>query len=89
MASPPIPILRKKTPQSAAKRFEGLASLSTYSVGRWAAVKAGRKPVHFSLDGCPLSCYFAGSVATASGHVDHKPERKTGDGGFHIPAAVL
>ena len=26
------------------------------------AVKAGCKPVHFSLDGCPLSCYFSGSV---------------------------
>ena len=70
--------------ESAAKHFEGLAALSTHSAGRRAAVKAGRKPVHFSLDGCPLSCYFAGSVATASGHVDHKPERKTGDGGFHI-----
>ena len=32
--------------------------------GRRAAVKAGGKPVHFSLDGCPLSCYFSGSVAT-------------------------
>ena len=68
--------------EGAAKHFWGLAALSAYSAGRWAAVKAGCKPVHFSLDGCPLSCYFAGSVATASGHVDHKPERKTGDGAF-------
>ena len=22
------------------------------------------QPVHFSLDGCPLSCYFSGNVAT-------------------------
>ena len=38
--------------------------MSTHSAGRWAAVKAGCKSVHFSLDGCPLSCYFSGSVAT-------------------------
>lgn len=30
------------------------------------------KPVHFSLDGRPLSCYFFGSVATGSGHFVHK-----------------
>ena len=60
----------------------GLSALSTLSAGRRAAVKAGRKPVYFSLDGCLLSCYFSGSVATASGHVDHKPERKTRDGCF-------
>ena len=49
--------------ESAAKHFEGLAALSACSAGQWAAVKAGCKPVHFSLDGCPLSCYFSGSVA--------------------------
>ena len=38
--------------------------MSTHSAGRQAAVKAGCKPVHFSLDGCSLSCYFSGSVAT-------------------------
>ena len=38
--------------------------MSTHSAGRRAAVKAGCKPVHFSLDGCPLSCYFFGSVST-------------------------
>ena len=38
--------------------------MSTHSAGRRVAVKAGCKPVHFSLDGCPLSCYFSGSVAT-------------------------
>ena len=36
----------------------------THSAERRAAVKAGCKPVHFSLDGCLLSCYFSGSVAT-------------------------
>ena len=51
-------------------------------MGRWAAVKAGCKPVHFSLDGCPLSCYFSGSVATTSGHFVHKSERRTRDGAF-------
>ena len=38
--------------------------MSTHSAGRRAAVKAGSKPVHFSLDGCPLFRYFSGSVAT-------------------------
>ena len=67
MASPPISILREKRSKirtGAAKHFAGLAALSTHSAGRWAAVKAGCKPVHFGLDGCPLSCYFSGSVAT-------------------------
>ena len=63
--------------------------MSTHSVGRRAAVKAGCKPVHFSLDGCPLSCYFSGSVATTSGHFVHKSERRTRDGGFHIPPCLL
>ena len=69
--------------ESAAKHFEGLAALSTHLAGRRATVKAGCKPVHFSLDGCPLSCYFSGSVATTSGHFVHKSERRTRDGGFH------
>ena len=56
----------------------------THSAGRRAAVKAGCKPVHFSLDGCPLSCYFSGSVATTSGHFVHKSERRTKNGGVHI-----
>ena len=73
----------------AAKHFKGLAVLPTHLAGRWAAVKAGCKPVHFSLDGCPLSCYFSGNVATTSGHFVHKSERRTRDGDFHIPAAVL
>ena len=59
---------RPKIKRTAAKHFEGLTALSTHSAGRRAAVKAGCKPVHFSLDGCPLSCYFFGSVATSSGH---------------------
>ena len=71
MASRPFQCLEKNAPKfrkRAAKHFEGLATLSTHSAGRRAAVKAGYKPVHFSLDGCPLSCYFSGSVATTSGH---------------------
>ena len=67
MAFPPISILGEKHSiirKRAAKHFAGLAALSTHSAGRWAAVKAGCKPVHFGLDGCPLSCYFSGSVAT-------------------------
>ena len=58
--------------------------MSTHSVGRRVAVKAGCKPVHFSLDGYPLSCYFSGSVATTSGHFVHKSERRTKNGGVHI-----
>ena len=91
MASRPFQFLEKKRSKirkRAAKHFEGLAALSTHPAGRRAAVKAGCKPVHFSLDGCPLSCYFSGSVATTSGHFVHKSERRTRDGGFHIPAAV-
>ena len=38
--------------------------MSTHSAGRWATVKAGCKLVHFSLDACPLSCYFSGNVST-------------------------
>ena len=85
MASRPFQFLEKKRSKirkRAAKHFEGLAALSTHSAGRRVAVKAGCKPVHFSLDGCPLSCYFSGSVATASGHFVHKSERRTRDGAF-------
>ena len=56
--------------------------MSTHSAERRVAVKAGCKPVHFSLDGCPLSCYFSGSVATTSGHFVHKSKRGTRDGAF-------
>ena len=67
MASRPFQFREKKhfkIGKSAAKHFEGLAALSIHSAERRAAVKAGCKPVHFSLDGCLLSCYFSGSVAT-------------------------
>ena len=63
--------------------------MSTHPAGRRAAVKAGCNPVHFSLDGCPLSCYFSGSVATTSGHFVHKSERRTRDGGFHILCLLM
>ena len=56
--------------------------MSTHLAGRRAAVKAGCKSVHFSLDSCPLSCYFSGSVVTTSGHFVHKLERRTRDGAF-------
>ena len=63
--------------------------MSTHSVGRRAAVKAGCKPVHFSLDGYPLSCYFSGSVATTSGHFVHKSERRTKNGGCSYTPCLL
>lgn len=43
---------------TADKHSMGLSVLSTHSAGRAAAVKVGRKPVHFSLDGCRPFCYF-------------------------------
>ena len=87
MASRPFQFREKKhfkIGKSAAKHFEGLAALSIHSAERRVAVKAGCKPVHFSLDGCPLSCYFSGSVATTSGPFIHKSERRTKNGGVHI-----
>ena len=51
---------RSQIKKSAAKHFEGLAALSARSAGRRAAVKAGYKTVHFSLDGCPLSRWMGG-----------------------------
>ena len=63
MASRPFQFLEKKRSKirkRAAKHFERLAALSTHSAGRRTAVKTGCKPVHFSLDGCPLSCFFPG-----------------------------
>lgn len=62
-AYPSIPIIRKNPlsmtsakclSMSAARHFEGLAALSARSAGRRAAVRAGKKPGHFSFDGCPL-----------------------------------
>ena len=76
---------RTNTPQitlTADKHSMGLSALSTPSAGRRAAVKAGRKPVHFSLDGCLLSCYFSGSVNTTSGHFVHKSRVRRGTGAF-------
>lgn len=67
MASRPFQFWKKKRSKirkRSVKNFGGLATLSTHSAGRWAAAKAGCKLVHFSLDACPLSCYFFGNVAT-------------------------
>ncbi|EEU97819.1 hypothetical protein FAEPRAA2165_00401 [Faecalibacterium duncaniae] len=41
-----------------------MATLSTHPAGRRGTVKAGRQPIHFSLDGFLPSCYFSRSVAT-------------------------
>ena len=92
MASRPFQFLEKKRSKirkRAAKHFERLAALSTHSAGRRTAVKTGCKPVHFSLDGCPLSCYFSGSVATTSGHFVHKSERRTKNGGCSYTPCLL
>ena len=53
MASPLFQFWEKKRPTirtGAAKHFEGLAALSTHPAGQRAEVKAGCKPVHFSLE---------------------------------------
>ena len=85
MASRPFQFLEKKRSKirkRAAKHFEGLAALSTHSAGRRAAVKVGCKPVHFSLDGCPLSCYFSGSVATLRDTLSTSQSAGRGTGAF-------
>ena len=46
------------------------------------AVKAGCKPVHFSLDGCPLSCYFFGNVATLRDTLSTSRSAVRGTGAF-------
>ena len=71
-----------KIRKRAAKHFEGLTALSTHSAGRRAAVKAGCKPVHFSLDGCLLSCYFSGSVATLRDTLSTSRSEGRGTGAF-------
>ena len=71
-----------KIKKRAAKHFGGLAALSTHSAGRRAAVKAGCKPVHFSLDGCLLSCYFSGSVATLRDTLSTSRSEGRGTGAF-------
>ena len=53
MASRPFQFLEKKRSKirkRASKHFEGLSALSTHSAGQRAEVKAGCKPVHFSLE---------------------------------------
>ena len=56
--------------------------MSTHSAERRAAVKAGCKPVHFSLDGCPLSCYFSGNVATLRATLSTSRSVGQGTGAF-------
>ena len=85
MASRPFQFLEKKRSKirkRAAKYFEGLAALSTHSARRRAAVKTGCKPVHFSLDSCPLSCYFSGSVATLRDTLSTSRSAGRGTGAF-------
>ena len=54
----------------------------THSAERRAAVKAGCKPVHFSLDDCLLSCYFSGSVATLRDTLSTSRSEGRGTGAF-------
>lgn len=61
--------------------IDNISSLS----GKWQSqprqttVKVGRKRIHFSLDGCTLSCYFSGNVATLRDALSH--QRGTEDEG--------
>ena len=92
MASRPFQFRDKKhfkIGKSAAKHFEGLAALSIHSAERRAAVKAGCKPVHFSLDGCLLSCYFSGSVATLRDTLSTSRSEGRGTGAFiYLPPSA-
>lgn len=92
MASRPFQFREKKhfkIRKSAAKHFEGLAALSTHSAERRAAVKAGCKPVHFSLDGCPLSCYFLRNVATLRDTLSTSRSVGRGTGLSYTPCLLM
>ena len=64
MASRPFQFLSGNAPKSERERPNTLRDGHLVYPFSGAAGKAGCKPVHFSLDSCPLSCYFSGSVAT-------------------------
>ena len=90
MASRPFQFWEKKRSKirkRAAKNFEGLAALSIHSAERRTAVKAGCKPVNFSLDGCPLSCYFSGNVATLRDTLS--TSRSVGRGLSYTPCLLM
>ena len=61
--------------------------MSTHSAERRTAVKAGCKPVNFSLDGCPLSCYFSGNVATLRDTLS--TSRSVGRGLSYTPCLLM
>ena len=63
--------------------------MSTHSAGRWAAVKAGCKLVHFSLDACPLSCYFSGNVATLRDTLSTSRSVGRGTGLSYTPCLLM
>ena len=90
MASRPFQFWEKKRSKiktRAAKHFAGLERLVHPFSG--AAVKAGCKPVHFSLDGCTLSATFPGVWPQLRGHFVHKSERRTKDGGLSYTPCLL
>ena len=63
--------------------------MSTHSAGRWAAVKTGCKLVHFSLDACPLSCYFSGNVATLRDTLSTSRSVGRGTGLSYTPCLLM
>ena len=83
---------KRNTPKSERERPSTLrdwSPCSPHSAERRVAVKAGCKPVHFSLDGCPLSCYFSGSVATTSDTLSTSRSVGRGTGASYTPSLLL
>lgn len=66
----------------------GLSVLSTHSAGRAAAVKAGRKPVHFSLDGCRPFCYFCRVYIQHRAKLTLSPDVGRGTGASYTPCLL-
>ena len=75
-----------KLKQTAAKHREGIGHLAYPPAGRRAAVKAGRKPVHFNLDGRTTARYFSGRFTATCGQNVHKwPTEDEGRGLVYLP----
>ena len=84
--SRPFPFWEDEQPHNSfdsGQHSMGLSALSTHSAGRRAAVKAGYKPVHFSLDGCCAlrPAIFSGVWTQVRDILSRSP---AWDGGFHI-----
>ena len=66
----------------------GLSALSTQPAGR-AAVKAGRKPVHFSLDGRRPFCYFCRVYIQHRAKLTLSSDGGRGTGASYTPCLLM